>query len=67
MYWDSLTATGVYASILILVSVAYLGWRQRPRAAKSLRRERWLNKQWMNNVMARFRAFLSAPHRVKWT
>ena len=60
MYWDSLSATGVYASVLILVSVAYLSWKQRSTDAKRRGRERW-----MDTVIARFRAYLTVPRLLK--
>ena len=62
MYWDSLTATGVYSSILILVSVAYLSRKQRPDTAKRHRKERWIDR-----AMGRIRGYLTLPDLLRRT
>lgn len=62
MYWDSLTATGVYSAILILASVAYLSRKQRPETPKRHARERWTDR-----VLGRIRGYLTLSHVLRRT
>ena len=62
MYWDALTATGVYSSILILASVAYLSRKQRPETAEQHKKTRWVDR-----ALGRVRGYLTLPHVLRRT